>query len=49
MATTALPVCECEHCREIINQQDRMENWQQRRCQFNKFIEKKAKEARPDL
>ena len=49
MTKTALQACECEHCKEIINQQDRMESWQQKRCQFNQFIEDRAKEARPDL
>ena len=41
--------CQCEHCVEIINQQNRLEKWQNNRLIFNHFIEKAAKSVRPDL
>ena len=41
--------CHCDHCQEIINQQDRLQDWQFNRNKYNKFIEKKALEVRPDL
>jgi len=41
--------CECQHCQEIINQQNRLEQLQSTRQKFNIFIEKKALEVRPDL
>jgi len=41
--------CKCTHCKEIENQKDRLETWQIKRLKFNKFIEIKAVEAKPDL
>ena len=41
--------CECEHCQEIINQQNRLAHLQSTRRKFNIFIERKALEVRPDL
>ena len=41
--------CHCDHCQEITNQQDRLQDWQFNRNKYNKFIEKKALEVRPDL
>ena len=41
--------CHCDHCKEITNQQDRLQDWQFNRNKYNKFIEKKALEVRPDL
>ena len=26
--------CQCEHCREIIRQQNRLENWQKEKTQL---------------
>jgi|TARA_R100000655_G_scaffold26398_4_gene54380 hypothetical protein len=40
--------CECNHCKEIVNQQNRLQELQRRR-KYNAFIEKAAREVRPDL
>tara|TARA_R100001463_G_scaffold16069_3_gene41779 strand:+ start:14601 stop:14756 length:156 start_codon:yes stop_codon:yes gene_type:complete len=41
--------CHCDHCKEIERQKDRMESWQTRRIKFNRFIEDKAVEVKPEL
>ena len=41
--------CQCDHCKEIERQKDRLESWQSRRIIFNRFIEDKAIEVKPEL
>ena len=41
--------CQCDHCKEIERQKDRLESWQSRRMKFNGFFEDKAVEVKPEL
>ncbi len=41
--------CDCDHCKEIERQQDRLQSWQSKRQIFYRFIEDKAAEVRPEL
>ncbi len=41
--------CDCDHCKEIEKQQDRLQLWQSKRQDFYRFIEDKAAEVRPEL
>ena len=41
--------CDCDHCREIERQQDRLQSWQAKRQDFYRFIEDKAADVRPEL
>jgi|9_EtaG_2_1085328.scaffolds.fasta_scaffold01208_19 hypothetical protein len=41
--------CQCNHCKEIEKQKDRLASWQSRRMKFNRFIEEKAVEVKPEL
>ena len=41
--------CNCDHCEEIEKQKDRLQAWQTKRIDFNRFIEDKAADVKPEL